>query len=106
MPELQPKRSVSELRPAELRNIVGNIQKLLWLDIEEGDGAEFWNAHKEWECADLLSYIATELEAHGLAPIDRPVVAGFKSVDELTRQMAENFLPPDPPDDDAREIEG
>ena len=61
MPQ-EPKRPVSELKPAELRTIVGNIQKLLWLDVEEGDGPEFWNADKEWACADLLSFIATELE--------------------------------------------
>jgi hypothetical protein len=33
MPQ-EPKRPVSELKPAELRTIVGNIQKLLWLDVE------------------------------------------------------------------------
>jgi hypothetical protein len=75
MPQ-EPKRPVSELKPAELRTIVGAIQKLLWMDVEEGDGPEFWNADKEWECAHLLSYIATELENAGLKPIDPPVVTG------------------------------
>ena len=70
MPQ-EPKRPVSRLRPAALRTIVGNIQKLLWLDNEEGDGPEFWNAEKEWECADLLSFIATELE-DARAPAHRP----------------------------------
>ena len=56
------------LRPAELRTIVDKIQRLLWLDVEEGDGREFWNPDKEWECADLLSFIATELENAGLKP--------------------------------------
>ena len=74
MPQ-EPKRPVSELKPVELRTIVGEIQKLLWLDNEEGDGPEFWNA-KEWECADLLSFIASKLEAHGLNPIDPPTVIG------------------------------
>jgi hypothetical protein len=75
MPQ-EPKRPVSELRTAALRTIVGNIQKLLWLDNEEGDGPEFWNAEKEWECADLLSFVAAELENHGLKPIDPPTVIG------------------------------
>jgi hypothetical protein len=43
MPQ-EPKRPVSELKPAELRTNVGNIQKLLWLDNEDGDGPEFRNA--------------------------------------------------------------
>ena len=96
MPQ-QPKRPVSELKAAELRTIVGHIQRLLWLDVEEGDGPEFWNADKEWECADLLSYIATELDDHGLKPIDPPTVTGDKSVDEFTRNIAENFSPPEEP---------
>jgi hypothetical protein len=74
MPQ-EPKRLFSELKPAELRTIVGNVQNLLWLDNED-DGPEYWNADKEWECADLLSFIATELEEHGLKPIDPPVVTG------------------------------
>jgi hypothetical protein len=93
MPQ-EPKRPVSELKPAELRTIVGNIQKLLWLDNEEGDGPEFWNAEKEWECADLLSFIATELENAGLKPIDPPTVIGFDSVDEFLEA-----LPKTPPAD-------
>ena len=74
MPQ-EPKRPVSELKAAELRTIVANIQRLLWLDVEEGDGPEYWNADKEWPCADLLSFIATELENAGLKPIDPPAVA-------------------------------
>jgi hypothetical protein len=102
MPQ-EPKRPVSELKSAELRTIVGDIQKLLWLDVEEGDGPEFWNSNKEWECADLLSYIATELENAGLKPIDASTVTGIQPDDEFTRRMAENFSPPD--DDDADGIE-
>jgi hypothetical protein len=94
MPQ-EPKRPVSELKPAELRTIVGNIQKLLWLDVEEGDGPEFWNANKEWACADLFSFIATELEDHGLKPIDPPTVIGFKSIDEFIEA-----LPKKPPADE------
>ena len=86
MPQ-EPKRPVSELKPAELKTIVGNIQKLLWLDNEEGDGPEFWNAEKEWECADLLSFIATELENAGLKPIDPPTVIGFDSIDEFLEAL-------------------
>src|ERR1022692_3803339 len=94
MPQ-QPKRPVSELKAAELRTIVGHIQRLLWLDVEEGDGPEFWNADKEWECADLLSFIATELEDHGLKPIDPPTVIGFNSVDEFIQYVAEHYVPAD-----------
>jgi hypothetical protein len=86
MPQ-EPKRPVSELKPAELRTIVGEIQKLLWLDVEEGDGPEFWNANKGWVCADLLSFIATQLEDHGLKPIDPPTVIGFNSVDDFIEAL-------------------
>jgi hypothetical protein len=37
MPQ-EPKRPVSELSPAELRTIVGNILKLLLLDVAQGNG--------------------------------------------------------------------
>jgi hypothetical protein len=106
MPQ-EPKRPVSELKPAELRTIVGNIQKLLWLDNEEGDGPDFWNADKEWECADLLSFIATELENAGLKPIDPPIVQGFDSIDEFIQALPRD-TPPDEqpfPEIDRSEIE-
>jgi hypothetical protein len=82
MPQ-EPKRPVSELKPAELRTIVGEIQELLWLDeyaTDEqrsyGGSTSFWNADKQWECADMLRAIATVLDDHGLKPIDPPVVIG------------------------------
>ncbi len=102
MPEQQPIRAISELKPAELRTIVGDIQKLLWWDIN--DGREFWSNQKQ-RSLDTLDHIAGVLQDHGLAPIDPPTVTGIKSDDEFTRRMAENFSPADPPDDDAREIE-
>jgi hypothetical protein len=102
MPEQQPKRSVSELKPAELRIIVGDIQKLLWWDLT-GAG-ESWCNQKHFSL-DMLDHVARVLQDHGLAPIDRPTVIGFKCDAEFTRRMAENFSPPDPPDDDAEGIE-
>ena len=93
MPQ-QPKRPVSELKPAELRTIVGEIQKLLWLDEyatdeqrSDGGCTSFWNADKAWKCADMLSAIATVLEDHGLKPIDPPIVIGFDSVDEFIEAL-------------------
>ena len=94
MPQ-EPKRPVSELKPFELRNIVSSIQRLLWMDYRTNEAGE-WNADKDWECADLLSYIATELENAGLKPIDPPTVTGFKSVSEFTQHVAEHFPPPIP----------
>ena len=101
MPQ-EPKRPVCELKPAELRTIVGNIQKLLWWDTN--GGGESWSNQKQLSL-DTLDHIAGVLQDYGLAPIDAPTVTGFQSVDEFTRCMAENFSPPDPPDDDADGIE-
>ena len=82
MPQ-EPKRPVSELKPAELRTIVGEVQKLLWqvelVDDEQrskGGCSHFWDSDKEWDCADIVSAIVTVLEDHGLKPIDPPVVIG------------------------------
>ena len=76
MPQ-EPKRPVSELKPAELRTIVGNIQKLLWKDTDINDH-EFWNADKKrWrEPTEFLANIADVLENFGLKPIDPPTVTG------------------------------
>jgi hypothetical protein len=76
MPQ-EPKRSVSELKPAELRTIVGEIQKLLWKDSDINDH-EFWNANKEcWrEPTEFHANIAEVLENHGLKPVDPPIVSG------------------------------
>jgi hypothetical protein len=99
MPQ-EPKRPVSELMPAELRTIVGHIQCLLWLDGEEGNGPEFWNADKEWECTDLLSFIATELEDHGLKPIDPPEVIGTTHrLDHEDEAIADDYGDSEDPDD-------
>jgi hypothetical protein len=97
-----PKRSLSELKARELRHIVGEIQKTLWLeeyaDDEQrstGSGVHtFWNAAKERDCPSLLSEIATVLEDHGLRPIDPPIVQGFDSIDEFIEA-----LPKPPPND-------
>jgi len=109
MQEQQPKRPISELKPAELRTIVGDIQQLLWLDTDQRrikpggtpEDAAFWNGDKELSY-DTLDYIAAVLDEHGLRPIDPPTVTGFKAVDEFTQHIAENFsLPEEPtPEDD------
>jgi hypothetical protein len=102
MPEQQPKRAISEVKPPELRTIVGDIQKLLWWDMSTE--REYWNNEKQLSL-DTLDHIAGVFQDHGLAPIDTPIVTGLKSVDEFTRHMAENFSLPDTRDDDAREFE-
>jgi hypothetical protein len=101
MPQ-HPKRPVSELKPAELRTIVGEIQKLLWLDEyatdeqrSNGGCTSFWNADKKWESSDIFSAVVTVLEDHGLKPIDPPTVIGFNSVDEFLEA-----LPKAPPADE------
>src|SRR6266404_3454396 len=88
MPQ-EPKRPVSELKPAELRTIVGEIQKLLWMgeyatdeQRSKGGVTRFWDAQKEGSL-DTLDAIAGVLEDHGLRPIDPPSVIGFSSVDEF-----------------------
>jgi hypothetical protein len=77
-----PKRSLSELKPRELRHIVSEIQKMLW-QVEFADDEQrssgrgvhhYWNADKEWDCPSLLSEITTVLEGYGLKPIDPPIV--------------------------------
>ena len=82
MPEQQPKRPISELNPAELRTIVGEIQKLLWCNTLSG--SDSWSNQKQLSL-DSLDHIAGVLEEHGLAPVDAPTDTGFKSVDEFTR---------------------
>ncbi len=90
MPQEQlPKHDVSELRSFELRNIVGDIQKLLWQvetvdDHQRSNGGSsvFWDAAKPGSL-DTLDAIAGVLEDHGLKPIDPPSVQGFDSIDEF-----------------------
>jgi hypothetical protein len=101
--EQHPKRSLSELKPRELRHIVREIQKTLW-QVEFADDKQrstgrgthkYWDANKQWDCPALLSEIATELEGYGLRPIDPPVVQGFDSIDDFIEA-----LPKDPPPDE------
>ncbi len=93
-----PKRLISELKPAELRTIVGEIQKLLWTgeyatDEQRSNGGSsvFWDADKPGS-VDTLDAIASVLEESGLKPIDTPVVQGFDSIDEFI-----DALPKDTP---------
>ena len=46
-PTQQTRQGGCIARKAQHR-IVRNNQKLLWLEVQEGDGTEFWNANKEW----------------------------------------------------------
>ncbi len=82
MPQ-NPKRLISELKPAELQSIVREIQELLWVDEyatddqrSNGGSTRFWNADKEWDPDDLISAISTTLGERGLKPIDLPTVVG------------------------------
>jgi hypothetical protein len=95
-----PKRLISELKPAELRTIVGEIQKLLWIgeyatdeQRSKGGVTRFWDAQKE-RSLDTLNAIAGVLEGYGLKPIDPPIVQGFDSIDECIEA-----LPKSPPND-------
>jgi hypothetical protein len=97
MPEQQPKRTVSELKPAELRTIVGDIQKLLWWDAN--GSVESWSNQKQLSL-DTLDHIAGVLQDHELAPIVAPAITGFQSHNEFTRRMAEGFSLPEEADDD------
>jgi hypothetical protein len=57
----------SELSRAELEEIVGQIQGLLWLDLVADE--ETWNPDKEWNWDwDTLEYMAGVLEEAGLRP--------------------------------------
>ena len=102
MPQEQhPKSNVSELRSFELRNIVGEIQKLLWqveaVDDQQrsnGGSSVFWDADKPGSVA-TPDAIAAVLEDFGLKPIDPPLVVGFNSVDEFIQHIAEHCAPPD-----------
>ena len=87
-------------RSVELRNIVGDIQKLLWqvetVDDQQrsnGGSSVFWDADKPGSL-DTLDAIADVLEDHGLKPIDPPTVQGFDSIDEFIEA-----LPKPPPND-------
>src|SRR5437867_3306840 len=61
-------KTARELTPEELVSIVGQIQGMLYLDLESG-GREFWNPKKDWS-ADTLDYIARTLADHGLVPTE------------------------------------
>jgi hypothetical protein len=53
------------LSRAELEEIVGQIQGLLWLDLVADE--ETWNPDKEWN-RETLEYVAGVLEDAGLRP--------------------------------------
>ncbi len=105
MPQ-HPKRPVSELKAAELRTIVGEIQELLWqvqlVDDEQrsqGGLSSFWDANKEGSL-DTLAAIAGVLDEHGLRPIEPSAVIGFDSVDEFIKHVATQLPVAEEPDPD------
>jgi hypothetical protein len=99
MPQ-EPKRRVSELKPAELRSIVREIQKLLWQNEyatdeqrSNGGSTRFWTDQKLWSL-DTLKAISDVLEEHDLKPVNPTTIVGFKSVDEFTQRITDQFEPP------------
>jgi hypothetical protein len=105
MPQ-EPKRPVSELKPAELRAIVGEIQKLLWQDEfatdeqrSNGGSTRFWNTDKEWPDWTTKA-IADVLDDHGLKPIDPPVVTGTThKLDCEDEPIPDDYSDSEDPDD-------
>ena len=73
----------NQLSTAEMEQIIGSIQKLLWLDLtKEGD---CWEPDKEWDC-ETLEYVAAVLEDHGLRPDEldaEPTVIVDRKADEV-----------------------
>jgi hypothetical protein len=59
-------RKVKELTKQELRQIVRQLQELLYLDIDER-GESFWNPDKEWDIS-ILENLADSLRKCGLVP--------------------------------------
>ena len=55
----------NQLSTAEMEQIIGDIQALLWLDLTKDD--DCWEPDKEWDC-ETLEYVAAVLEDHGLRP--------------------------------------
>ncbi|MBZ5497764.1 MAG: hypothetical protein LAP85_15280 [Acidobacteriia bacterium] len=68
-------KKVEDLTVDELREIVGAVQEILYLDITyskgPGEDIEMWNQNKEWEIENLEA-IAFQLRAHGLEPEEQP----------------------------------
>ena len=68
-------RKVVDLTLEELREIVGAVQEILYLDViyseELAEDVNAWNPRREWEVEDLEA-IAFHLRAHGLEPEEDP----------------------------------
>jgi hypothetical protein len=58
-------RTPDQLQPEELRDIVSQIQVLLWLNY--GPTGDFWDGDKEWD-TETLEYVSRVLEDYGLRP--------------------------------------
>ena len=59
-------RLAAHLGPANLAEIVAEIQSLLW-QTPDAAGNLVWDLDKEWD-AETVEYIAAILEDHGLRP--------------------------------------
>ena len=66
MPDNTEPRAIADLTDAECRNIIDQIQQILWLDFVTNE----WNLDKEWGM-ETLEYISGVLEDHGLRPTDK-----------------------------------
>jgi hypothetical protein len=58
---------VNEMTPQAMRNLIAEIQEILWFDARHQDPPA-WNPDKEWDCANSMAEIATVLEDCGLKP--------------------------------------
>ena len=61
-------RKVEDLTRPELRQIVQQLQELLFLDSDKS-GKRYWNPDKEWD-TEYLESLATALQAYGLVPTE------------------------------------
>lgn len=60
-------RNVSDLSREELENIVGNVQAILWLDVDRA--SDNWDPDKSWD-SETIEYVADALIRHGLRPAE------------------------------------
>jgi hypothetical protein len=62
---LEP-RAIGTLTDAECRDIVSQIQVILWFDFARDE----WDGEKEWSM-DTLEYVSGVLSDHGLRPAEK-----------------------------------
>jgi hypothetical protein len=62
-------RELTDLSDAECREIVRQIQSILWFDYSGQEQTFIWNPDKEWDC-ETIEYVSGVLEDAGLKPAD------------------------------------